>query len=113
MMANPPDHPAETFSTAELRARGLRPRPGEKPAVIETWKFRSATGQRFRWSLTQATEIKPRILIAQPLDQTSANVLRAIWTINRAAKRRRDAAEYSYDREMHGFAGHHKRTTQT
>ena len=42
------------------------------------------------------------------IERTPENILLAIWSVNRAAKRRLDAAEASYSGGLHGFAGHHK-----
>ena len=41
-------------------------------------------------------------------EQTPDNVLLAIWSVSRAAKRRRDAAEATYEGELHGFVGAHQ-----
>jgi hypothetical protein len=46
--------------------------------------------------------------ISATFDPTPENVMRAVLTVNRAAKRRRDAAASSYEKGLHGFAGMHK-----
>jgi hypothetical protein len=40
------------------------------------------------------------------------DVLAAVWTVNRAAKRRRDAAQACYQGRAHGFANSHKETKE-
>jgi hypothetical protein len=41
------------------------------------------------------------------VESTAENILAAVFAVNRAAKRRRDAASTAYSAEMYGFAGHH------
>jgi hypothetical protein len=41
------------------------------------------------------------------VESTPENILAAIFAVNRAAKRRRDAASTTYSAELHGFAGFH------
>jgi hypothetical protein len=101
--------PETLLSITTLRERGLRPRAGEAPTRIEQWSYRSRSGVRHLWRLDQTVDIKPRVLEPVTLEQTPANILRAVWTVNRAAKRRRDAAETAYGSRLHGFAGSHKR----
>jgi hypothetical protein len=98
----------EYLSTAALKQRGMRPRIGETPAKIETWHNNGRTGVRHLWRLDQAVEIRSRILAPVHLEKTPENIMLAIWSVNRAAKRRRDAAEASYEKDLHGFAGAHK-----
>jgi hypothetical protein len=96
------------YATTELRERGLRPKTGERPAKIEEWKYHSRRGTRHLWRLDQTVAVKPRNLIPAEIEPTAENVLRAVWSVNRAAKRRRDAAQSSYQQAMHGFAGRHR-----
>jgi hypothetical protein len=102
------DPPDVLLTTTALRERGLRPATGEKPAKVEQWKSHSRSGVRHLWRLDQTVEIKRRVSVPVGLDKTPANILMAIWSVNRAAKRRRDAAESSYHSDLHGFAGAHK-----
>jgi len=50
---------------------------------------------------------QPRPGSAAPL--TAENIGAALFEINKAAKRRRDAAQSAYQQRQHGLAGHHKR----
>jgi hypothetical protein len=102
----PPD--LAVFSTFHLRERGLRPRTGETPAAVEEWKYMSRRGTRHLWRLDQAVPIKPPAREAQSIPVSPETVLLAVWSVNRAAKRRRDAAASSYEQHQHGFAGHHR-----
>lgn len=97
------------YSTKDLQERGLRPRTGETPAAIEKWQGVGRSGVRHLWRLDQTVEKVARSLIPATIEITPENVLRAVWSVNRAAKRRRDAASASYENAMHGFAGHHRR----
>jgi hypothetical protein len=101
-------HEEALFSTASLKERGLRPRTGETPAKVEIWKYRGREGSRQLWRIDQAVEIKSRALVPTALDKTPENVLLAVWSVNRASKRRRDAAESAYGNDLHGFAKAHK-----
>jgi hypothetical protein len=76
---------------------------------IETWHNHGSKGTRYLWRLDQTIETKSRVLAAVHLEQTPDNILLAIWSVNRAAKRRRDAAESFYEKDLHGFAGAHKK----
>lgn len=95
-------------STAVLKQRGLRPKIGKTAAQIETWHNHASKGTRHLWWLDQATDIKSRVLAPIHREQTPHNILLAIWSMNRAVKRRRDAAEATYEGELCGFAGAHQ-----
>lgn len=98
----------DLLTTKELAERGLKPRKGEAPAKVEEWNYYSRRGVRHLWRLDQAEPIKRREIAAAALPVTPENVLVAVWSVNRAAKRRRDAASACYSADAHGFAGHHR-----
>lgn len=98
----------ELLSTVVLKQGRLWPKISETAAQIKMWHNHASNGTRHLWWLDQATDIKSRVLAPIRREQTPDNILLAIWSMNRAVKRRRDAAEATYEGELRGFAGAHQ-----
>lgn len=96
------------LTTKELRERGMKPRKGEAPAKVEEWFCYTRRALRYFWRSDQAEPIKRRDIKPAALPATPENVLLAVWSVNRAAKRRRDAASACYSADAHGLARHHR-----
>lgn len=88
---------------SEWRQRGMAPKVGENPRQV---KKRYGGGEIHLYAASQMRRIRKRsqpVPVALPL--TPDNVASACWTVNKTAKRYRDAASRQYEQSLHGFAG--------
>jgi hypothetical protein len=91
------------LNIAQWRELGMVPRKGEEPRKVEK---RFGGGVIKFYDESQVRPIaKRRKPDPRPVEVTPENVALACWTVNRTAKRYRDAASTYYRQRQHGFAG--------
>ncbi len=108
-------HTQFASSATAWRGCGRKVISGSVPHAIRTCRVGGGSGKKsvtyavYRLDQTVLVQkrTQPRPLVAYPL--TPENVLAAIFSINRSAKRFRDAAQSSYLQGMHGFAKMHRK----
>lgn len=98
-------------TTKQWSDEGFKPAYGEQPWRIVEFRLglRRGTATAHFWRREQLVERKPRIIVAEPVAATPENIAAAVFAVNRAAKRRRDAAASAYDAGTHGFAKQHSK----
>ena len=90
----------------EWKELGYIPKTGEKPFCT---KKRYGGGKIQFYSKSQVRPLRKKTKpVATLLPMTIENVLRACWTVNRTAKRYRDAASSCYQRRVRGFVSTNK-----
>jgi hypothetical protein len=96
-------------SSSEWGRRGFRVLAGQEPHCQLSGRFGEGRSKMITWPVYRKDQVIPkRKTTARP--PQAVDVLAALWTVNRAAKRRRDAAQACYQGRAHGFARAHKRT---
>lgn len=96
----------ELLNKKDWKSKGFVPKAGERPREIRP------LGRYCEEHLYGEDQVRPVRAVAKraaaPPPITTDNVLRACWTVNRAAKRYRDAAASCYGYGCHSFAGSNK-----
>jgi hypothetical protein len=94
-------------TTKDWHALGFKPAPGQKPWRIVEFDIGSRSATAYFWRREQLVERKKRKIVAEKIAATPENIAAAVFAVNRAAKRRRDAASNAYEAQSHGFARLH------
>lgn len=90
------------LNITQWRGRGMRPKNGEEPRE-RRWLGMGRVAHLYDESQVQPIrKVQRRPGVAY--DPTPENVLRACWTVNRTAKRYRDAASACYESGAYQFA---------
>ena len=97
----------DAVSATEWGRRGYRVRPGQEPHAWLSGRVGKGTGKKITWPVYRLDQVEPkRTLTTRP--PQAIDVLAAVWVVNRAAKRYRDAAQACYQGRAHGFASVNK-----
>jgi hypothetical protein len=97
-------------SASEWGRRGYRVLPDQEP---HGWLSGQVGNGRtsITWPVYRKDQVVAKRKVTARPPQV-VDVLAAVWTVNRAAKRRRDAAQACYQGRAHGFAKAHKETKE-
>jgi hypothetical protein len=93
--------PQVAVSKTAWGERGFRVRRGETPHAEVSG---TVGGKNRSWLVYRDDQVEPKRVIRR-LEPKRVPLLAAVWTINRTAKRFRDAATRHYHGGRHGFAG--------
>jgi len=96
----------DTYKTkTQWNKEGMRLKSNVEPAAYVYAKARNT-----HYELYSCAEVEPKTKQrpGEPLHHTPENIGAALYEINKAAKRRRDAAQRAYDKGAHGLAGNHR-----
>ncbi len=95
---------------SEWRKAGYKPHPDAKPAKTINFVLYGRPAHANYYYEEQVVEVRKPVPAV--IDQTPENVAAAVFAVNRAAKRRRDAAFATYMKDNHSFAAHHSAEKQ-
>jgi len=93
--------PQVAVSKTAWGERGFRVRRGETPHAEVSG---TVGGKNRSWFVYRDDQVEPKRVVRR-LEPKRVPLLAAVWTINRTAKRFRDAATRHYRGGRHGFAG--------
>jgi len=94
-------------TTKDWYSLGFKPAEGQKPWRVVEFDIGSRSATAYFWRREQLVERKQRKIVAEKIAATPENIAAAVFAVNRAAKRRRDAASNAYETQSHGFARLH------
>ena len=101
----------QSVSATEWRRRGYKVLPGQTPHATMSGRVGYngyGCGKPMDWAVYRDDQVAP-IRKRESRSAVVIPILRALWTINRRAKRCRDLASRNYNCDNHGFAGNYSR----
>lgn len=101
--------PTIAVSRTEWLRRGFEVRPAQLAKAHGVMSGRVGEKQR-TWYVYRRNQVSPKKAPRPVRAPVIVPILAAVWAVNRAAKRRRDAASEHYGNGNHGAAGLAKRT---
>lgn len=95
-------------SISEWKELGKKPKDGQSPRQTKR-RYGGGVIKLFDYRQVRDIRTQARVTPAE-IEVSPSNVACAGWTVNRAAKRYRDAASSCYQSKFHGFARHNSET---
>lgn len=104
--------PEIAVSQTEWGRRGFKVKPEEIRNPLSRIRGGVGNGKVIEWCVYRKDQVIPKKPTPAVKEPVLVTILAAVWGINRAAKRNRDAAQNYYQAGKHGFAGHAKETKE-